>query len=185
MRAADLRNKITGALTYPIVMLIASSAVLGILMVKVIPTISQLLESMQKELPPLTKLVIAMSDFLRDWWMILILAIIAGIIGFNWAIHTVPGRLAWDRARLNMPIIGRTARYISVSRFARTLATLLSGGVSIVHALDIASTVSGNVVISNSIGEAKEAITRGASIAAPLKASRPLPTDGDAHDFRR
>ena len=171
----ELRNKISGALTYPIVMLIASAIVLGILLVKVIPTISQLLSSMQRELPPLTKLVIAASDFLRDWWMVLLVGIIATVIGFNWAVNTAAGRLIWDRIRLSMPIVGRTARYISVARFARTLATLLSGGVSIVQALDIASTGSGNRVISNSIEEAKVAITRGASIAAPLRSSGHFP----------
>ena len=171
----ELRNKISGAMTYPIVMLLASSAVLGVLLVKVIPTISELLSSMQQELPPLTKIVVAASDFLRDWWMVLLLGVIAAVIAFNWAINTEAGRLAWDQARLRMPIVGRTARYISVSRFARTLSTLISGGVSIVQALDIASTVSGNQVISNAVEEAKEAITRGASIAAPLRSSGHFP----------
>ena len=97
------------------------------------------------------------------------------LVAFNWFINTEAGRFAWDRFRIGLPVVGRTARFIAVSRFTRTLATLLSGGVTIVQALDIARTVSGNTVISQSVEEAKEAITQGSSIAAPLKASGHFP----------
>lgn len=174
-RRLELRNKIRGAMTYPILMLLASMAVLAVLLVEVIPTIASLLQDMNQELPFLTRFVLGLSDFLRNWGILLGIVILLGILTLNRLIHTERGRAVWDRSRLSLPVIGRTIRYISISRFSRTLATLLTGGVSIVQALDIARTVTGNTVIGAAISEAREAITQGASIAAPLRQSGHFP----------
>jgi general secretion pathway protein F len=171
----ELRNKITAAMTYPTLMLVASAAVLSVLLVEVIPTIAKLLESMNQELPLLTRTVLGLSEFLQAWGIPLLIALLALVFGLNRLIHTERGRAVWDGMRLSLPLIGRTTRYIAISRFARTLATLLSGGVQIVPALEIAKSVAGNVVIGQAIEEARESITQGASIAGPLRQSGQFP----------
>ncbi len=171
----ELRNRIRGAMTYPVLMLLASAAVLGVLLVEVIPTIASLLEDMNQELPFLTVAVMGVSDFLVQWGLALGTGLLAALFALNRLIHTARGQLAWDRFRLRIPVVGRTVRYISISRFSRTLATLLAGGVTIVQALDIAKSVSGNSVIGGAIDDAKEAITRGTSIAGPLRQSGEFP----------
>ena len=171
----ELRNKIRGAMTYPVLMLLASGAVLGVLLVKVIPTIASLIEDMNQELPFITYAVLALSDFLADWGLLLGTSFITIFLVLNRLTRTERGRLIWDRLRLRFPVIGRPARYIAVSRFSRTLATLLAGGVPIVQALEISRTVSGNAVIGRAIDDAREAIMGGASIAGPLRQSGEFP----------
>ena len=170
-----LRNRIRSAMSYPLLMLFASAAVLSVLLVKVIPTIAQLLEDMDQTLPFLTAAVIAVSEFLISWGVTLAIVLLGLFLLLNRLIRTTRGRNIWDRSRLALPLLGRTVRYIAISRFSRTLATLLGGGVTIVQALEIAKTVSGNSVIGGAIDEAKEAITRGTSIAAPLRQSGEFP----------
>lgn len=171
----DLRNQITSAMIYPVLMLVVSAAVLTFLLVGVIPDITALLEDLNQELPLLTVVVIAMSDLLRAWW--LPMAIVAGgaFILISSGTRTERGRLIWDRFRLRLPVIGRVLRYVSISRFTRTLSTLLSGGVDIVQALDIAKSVSGNSIIARAVEDAREAITKGASIAATMRQSGEFP----------
>jgi general secretion pathway protein F len=170
-----LQNQITSAMTYPAMMLVASMAVIGILLVKVIPTITQLLEGLGQELPFATVVVIAASQLVTDWWLPMLIFIGGATIGFSRAIQTEKGRLLWDRVRLGVPVLGRAVRLISISRFSRTLSTLLSGGVPIVRALEIASSTTGNQVIAQAVGAAREAITRGSSIAQPLRQSGEFP----------
>jgi type II secretory pathway component PulF len=171
----ELRNKNTGAMIYPVLMLSVSAIVLGVLLVKVIPTITGLLEDMHQELPLTTQIVISVSDFLVDWWLVIATLGGGALLAVNRVIQTERGRLWWDRLRLRLPILGRSIRYISISRFARTLSTLLSGGVDIVQALDISRAVAGNTVIQRAVSEAREAIVRGSSIAAPMRQSGEFP----------
>ncbi len=170
-----LQNQITSAMTYPAMMLIASTVVIGILLVKVIPTITQLLEGMGQELPFATVVVIGASEFVTNWWLPMLVFIGAAVIAVGRLIQTERGRLAWDRLRLRIPVLGKAVRLISISRFSRTLSTLLSGGVPIVRALEIASSTAGNQIIALAVGAAREAITRGSSIAQPLRQSGEFP----------
>jgi general secretion pathway protein F len=170
-----LQNQITSAMTYPAVMMAVSVVVMGILLVKVIPSITQLLEGLGQELPFATVAVIAVSSVVTDWWLPAFIVLAGLALAFARAIQTPRGRLIWDRIRLRTPIIGRAVRLISISRFSRTLSTLLSGGVPIVQALEIASTTSGNRVIALAVTSAREAITRGSSIAQPLRQSGEFP----------
>jgi general secretion pathway protein F len=171
----ELRNKITSAMIYPVLMLSVSAVVLGVLLVKVIPTITGLLEDMNQELPMTTRIVIGLSEFLVEWWMVIGAILAGGLLALNRTIQTERGRVWWDRVRLRAPLLGRSVRYISISRFARTLSTLLSGGVDIVQALDISKAVAGNTVIQRAVNQAREAIVRGSSIAAPLRQSGEFP----------
>jgi len=171
----QLQAQITGALTYPIVILVVAGIALGVLLTGVIPSITQMLVDMKQELPLATRIVIALSDLVRSYWLPAAIVILGGVMAFARAIQTERGRAAWDRFRIEAPIIGRPARLIAISRFTRTLATLLSGGVPIVQALEISAATSGNVVISNAVSSAAESITKGASIAQPLRQSGEFP----------
>jgi general secretion pathway protein F len=170
-----LRNQITQAMIYPILMIGASLLVAGVLLVKVIPTITTLLVDLDQPLPLATVVVIAVSDVLTEWWAFAVLAGAAALLLGNRAVATTRGRRAWDGMRLGLPVIGRVVRLVAVSRFSRTLSTLLAGGVNVLHALDIARDVSGNTVISAAVEDARDAITRGASIAGPMRQSGQFP----------
>jgi general secretion pathway protein F len=171
----ELRNKVTNAMLYPMIMITASAAVTGALLIWVIPTITQLLRDLDQPLPLATLVVIAVSDFLIDWWPVLLVALTVGFLAFNRAVRSERGRLAWDRLKLSLPVLGRSVRLVAISRFARTLSTLLGGGLPIVRALDIAGTVADNAVIAESVSEARDSITRGSTIAAPLRQSGEFP----------
>jgi general secretion pathway protein F len=170
-----LKNKVGSIMIYPAVMLGVAVGVVGILVTFVLPQITSLLESMDIELPIYTRIIISISNVARDWWM-LILAVGVGIVfAFRAYIRTERGKRQLDKTTLRLPIFGKLIRLISISRFTSTLSTLLAGGVPIVTALGIAKRVSNNEVIADAISEAQDAITEGASLARPLKASGHFP----------
>jgi general secretion pathway protein F len=170
-----LRNKVSSIMIYPAVMLAFAGLVVGVLVTVVLPQITELLASMDQELPWYTTAIIVGSDFVRAWWWALLLGLIAGIMALRAFIATERGRAIWDRMALKVPVLGKTIRLIAISRFTQTLSTLLAGGLPIVRALDTARDVAGNVVIGEAIDKAKEAITEGASIARPLRESGQFP----------
>ncbi len=171
----ELRNKVVSAMMYPLIMISMSLLVMGVLLVKVIPTIAGLLNDLNQPLPLPTKFVIATSELVTDWWLPAGATMALLFLAWTRYVHTERGRLNWDGLRLRMPVIGRVVRYVSISRFSRTLATLLEGGLNIVLALDISKTVSANAVIGAAIDDAKAAITKGATIAEPLRQSGQFP----------
>ena len=171
----ELRNQVSNAMVYPLLMVGVSLAVAAVLLVKVIPTITGLLQDLNQPLPLATVVVIAMSDFLTNWWVALLAGSAALWFAANRFIASERGRRSWDALRLRAPVFGRVVRLVSVSRFSRTLSTLLAGGVNIVRALEISKGVAGNTVIGTAVDGARDAITRGASIAGPLRQSGEFP----------
>jgi len=170
-----LRNKVSAIMVYPLFMLIFTSVIVAILVTFVLPQITDLLNSLDQELPFYTVAIIEGSEFVRQFWWLMLAGLGAVLLGVRAFVRTERGRRIWDRATLRMPIVGRVARVIAVSRFTRTLATLLSGGIPIVRAMEVARDVSGNVVLGDAIDRARESITEGASIAAPLRLSGQFP----------
>ncbi|NNL66433.1 MAG: type II secretion system inner membrane protein GspF [Myxococcales bacterium] len=170
-----LRNKVSAILVYPIFMLFFTSVIVGVLVTFVLPQITELLNSLDQELPIYTVAIIEGSAFLRSWWWAIGILLVGGGFGVRAFVQTKRGRALWDRTSLRLPIVGRVTRVVAVSRFTRTLATLLSGGIPIVRAMDVARDVSGNVVLGEAIDRARESITEGASIAAPLRLSGQFP----------
>ena len=170
-----LRNQVVGAMTYPSILLGMSVIVMGILLVKVIPSLSTMLVGLNQELPAATLAVIALSEFMIDWWPALVTGALALAFSISQFLKTERGRRTWDRFAISAPALGRTIRFIAISRFSRTLATLLAGGVNIVQAFEIARSVTGNVVIGDAVDRAKEAITQGASIGPQLRQSGEFP----------
>ncbi len=170
-----LRNKVSSILIYPTVMFLFACVVVGALVTVVLPQITELLASLNQELPFYTRWIISLSNFMRDFWWAVILVGVAFVTAFRMVIRTERGRATYDRVRLRLPLVGRLVRTIAISRFARTLSTLLSGGLPITRALETAGQVAGNTVIAEAIAAARTSITEGASVAAPLKASGEFP----------
>ncbi len=172
---AKLRSKIIGILIYPAIMIVIGLGILSILFVVVIPKITKIFEDLQATLPLPTRILLGISDFLSTyWWAVAILLV--GLIVFHIQyIQTDKGRTKWDRFKLNMPLFGSVARMLAISRFARTLATLLSSGVPLLSSLTIVRNIVNNKIMANAVDDARESITEGESIAAPLKRSGEFP----------
>lgn len=172
----ELRSKVKSAMTYPIVMLSMTFALLGVLFVFVIPKMVAVFDSSPElELPGVTVFIIAISGFMVNYWYILVGGIFAAYILFNNWKRTPSGKTQWDRISLNLPLFGPVNRMVAVSRFTRTLATLLTGGVPMLNAMDIVRNVVDNDVLAKAIEEARNNISEGESIAGPLKKSGQFP----------
>ena len=174
--SVKMNSRITSIMVYPTAMLIFAFLVVGVLVTFILPQITGLLSSMGAELPAITRWIIAVSDFATEWWWAILILIVSTVMGIRRIINTERGRAAFDRMVLRLPIIGRLTRYVAISRFARTLGSLLGSGVNIVQSMDIAGHVANNTVISGVIGEAKVAVIEGSSLAATLRKSREFPS---------
>ncbi len=170
-----LRNKVASIMIYPSVMALFAMVVVAVLVTVVLPQITDLLESMKLPLPWYTRAIIGLSHFTLDWWWAMLAAGVAVAAGFRAAIATERGSRIFDRVKLRMPVIGRVVRLVAVARFTRTLSTLLSGGLPIVRALSTARDVTDNIILGEAIDAARDSITEGASVAAPLRASGEFP----------
>ena len=166
-----LKGKVMSALMYPVLMGCVSGLIVVGLFIGAIPRIRRIFESYGEALPLLTRIMLWLSEFLQNWWHMLMLAMILGIIGLIRWIKTPAGRTVWHRFQLKIPIFGRINRQVAVSRFCRTMSTLLESGVPILSAIAIVKTVVQNDVLAAAIEEAGLNIREGQSIAAPLKAS--------------
>jgi general secretion pathway protein F len=170
-----LRNQLINAMIYPVLMLVFSGGVAGVLLVKVIPNITQMLRDMKQPLPFATRLVMGLSDIVVHYWLPALLFLAFLVVAWNRVVQTEAGRMRWDGFTLRLPVFGRLIRFVAIARFARTLATLTAGGVSIVPAMEISKTVASNAVIGRAVDLAKDAITRGSSIAGTMRTSGEFP----------
>lgn len=173
-----LQGKIAAALAYPVLMSFVGMFMLMGLFWGVIPRVRSLFDSMGGEegLPLLTRTVFAFGDFLTSWWLVAAIVLVAGVVTLflRW-IRSLTGRRWFDRFKLRMPLFGSVNRLVAVSRFCRTLATLLASGVPILTALGIVRDIVGNVILAEAVDQAAVNIQEGQSIAPPLKASGEFP----------
>jgi general secretion pathway protein F len=172
---ARLKQKIVGTMIYPAIMLVIGGGVLIMLMTVVVPKVTKIFDDMKVNLPWTTKLLIASSNFLQNYWFVVVPAMIAGAIGFYKWTGSETGKPVWDRMVLKIPVFGPLVRHLSVARFTRTLATLLKSGVPLLTALDIVKNVITNSTMSAVVDNARDAIREGESIANPLKKSGEFP----------
>ncbi len=170
-----LMRKVRGAMVYPGVIFSVAIAAVATLLLFVIPTFKDMFESVGVPLPLPTLLVIAASKFLSDYWWAMI--IVAGLLGYLGKKYyaTPDGQLTVDRLLLNVPILGDVLRKSAVSRFSRTLGTLISSGVSILEGLEITARTAGNRVIQDAIMDSRSSIAGGDTIADPLRKSKVFP----------
>lgn len=170
-----LRSKLTSALVYPAIMLTMSFGIVFLMMVFVIPKITELLLNMGKKLPAPTEFLITISNIVRDWWWLLFILFAIGVWLFNRWRRSETGRPKWDRWMLTFPIFGKLTRELGVARFSRTLSTLLAAGVPILNALTIVQNVIGNAILGKVVEQARDAVKEGQPIADALKKSREFP----------
>lgn len=172
---ARLRSKILGTMAYPALMMLIGAGVLGILVTVVIPKVTKIFEDTNATLPWMTRILLAFTSFVTQWWWAILAVVAAAVWGFlRWRRSPV-GKARWHRFVLRVPIFGRLIRIIAIGRFARTLSTLLKSGVPLLTAMDIVKNVVGNVRLAEVIDQARDAIREGESIAAPLKRSGEFP----------
>ncbi len=174
-RQTKVRNKVVAALTYPAIMLIVGVIVVSILITFVVPKITAMLEAQDQSLPLPTQILVAISDFFRNFWWVPVLVFIGGLAAFNIYYSTERGRLRVDSRMLRMPLFGDLLRKQAIARFAQTFATLLRSGVSVVHCLEINQRTLGNRLMEKTISEVRERIVEGQDIATPIKASGVFP----------
>lgn len=173
--AAKLRAKVKGAMIYPVIMLVVGVGIMGVLMVAVVPKITSMFDAQSVQLPANTRALIWFSDALGSHWGKLLLATIVGIVAFRRWTRTESGRKIWHRAVLNMWLVGPLVRQVAVSRFARTMGTMLKAGVPMLKVLETSKAVLGNQVLIEVIEDAKVSITEGEALAVTLKRSGEFP----------
>lgn len=163
-----LNNRIKGAMTYPVIMIIVGGAMMGLIFIFVIPKITKIFITMKKTLPLPTQICIWISNFLQNYWWALILGIFFSIYSFKKYIRTVNGERKWHTFLLKMPVVKTIIMMINVSRFCSTLSTLLASGVPILTAMRIVKNLISNVHMRDAVEEARVAVSEGASITGPL-----------------
>jgi type IV pilus assembly protein PilC len=180
-KAQKLKNKIVSAMVYPVIVMFIAVGILVFLMVFIVPKFKEMFASTDSELPLISKIVFGMSEFFlaRPLFIpnVVFVFIIMGIavVLFNLWGRTGGGRTIIDTAKLKMPVLGDIQRKSAVSRFSRTLGTLVTSGVPILQALNITRDTAGNVVISHAIEKVHEAVKEGETIVTPLQASGVFP----------
>ncbi|HJL06060.1 MAG TPA: type II secretion system inner membrane protein GspF [Polyangiaceae bacterium LLY-WYZ-15_(1-7)] len=172
---AKLKGKVQSALAYPAFMTVASLLIIVIMMTVVVPKVTAIFEDFDQALPWYTELLIWTSDIVTGWWWLLIALFIGGIIGFRRWKATDEGRAKWDRFILKIPLFGQLFLMVAVSRFSRTLSTLLTSGVPVLRAMEITSKVLGNVELQDVMEEARKSVREGEGIAKPLRQSGRFP----------
>ena len=170
-----MRNKIIGALTYPLFMMVAGTAITVFLFAFAVPKITEVFAGSNMALPQLTQVMLGISNFISKYWFLLIAFCLGGFFFFKWYVGTEKGRAKWDAVALKLPGVGKLVRMIAVSRFARTLSTMLGSGVQLLDAIDVVKEVVDNAVIKKALVQARASISEGHSIAGPLKASGEFP----------
>jgi len=170
-----LRNKVTNAMLYPIIMLVIGTIILFFLITFVVPKITQVFAQQKQALPWPTVALMSVSEFMADYWMVLVAVVIGGLYLVRRFIHTARGRMAADRVTLRLPLIGDVARMVSISRLTSTLSTMLASGVQLLDALDVSKRVMNNRVLEETVEGARQNIREGETIADPLKRSGEFP----------
>ncbi len=171
----ELNKKVKSAMLYPIIMLIFTFGMLIGLFVYVIPKITTIFEQADMKLPWYSEAIIGFSDILVNYWYIIVIAIVSFVLLFKTWKKTDSGSKQWDRLSLKLPVTGELTRMVAVSRFTRTLSTLLNGGVPMLEALDIVKNVVNNYVLASAIEDARNNISEGETIAKPLQQSKQIP----------
>jgi type IV pilus assembly protein PilC len=170
-----LVRKVKGAMIYPGVIMSVAAIAISVLLIFVIPVFENMFKSVNLALPLPTRIVIGASKFLTSYWYIVLGAGGAGFYMFKNYYKTSNGKLMIDRAMLRFPVLGDVLRKSAVSRFTRTLGTLIGSGVSILDGLEITAKTAGNRVIQDAIMESRTSIAGGETISAPLAKSQVFP----------
>jgi type IV pilus assembly protein PilC len=175
-REQDIRRKVKSAMTYPVAVLGISLLLLTAMIVFVVPRFASMFKDLGGELPLFTRILVSISHFVGGWGGLVIIALIIGVVVlFRRVRATSTGRLAIDRFKLAMPVVGTLFHKYALSRFSRTLGTLISSGVPILGALEITGETTGNMVITRALDEVRAGVKEGETIARPLTQASVFP----------
>jgi type IV pilus assembly protein PilC len=167
-KAVKLNSQVKSAMIYPVAVISIAVIVVMIILWKVIPVFATLFESLGAELPLPTRIVIKLSNFIADYWWLMILGTVATIYSLRRYHETYKGKRVLDGILLKMPVLGMLLRKIAVARFCRTLATLTSSGVPILDGLQITARTSGNSIVEDAIMATRKSVEEGKTISEPL-----------------
>lgn len=171
----ELRQRINNAMVYPIALVVMSIGIISFMLASVVPRIVSIFDNTSGELPALTRIMIASSDFLREQWFFIVLFIVAAAYGIWRLLQKENVRRKFHRFVLRMPIAGRLTRGVNTARFTRTLSILAGSGVPILEALKIAAAVIENLPMREAVTAASLRVREGASISQSLAVSKLFP----------
>jgi type IV pilus assembly protein PilC len=176
-KAQKIKGKVIAAMFYPVAVMVVAVGILAVLMVWVVPKFKDIFKDMLpgQGLPPFTQVVLGISDAIANNFLVTAGGAIAFFIGLKIFTKTKVGRRLFDKFKLSMPGLGPVISKVAISRFTRTLGTLVSSGVPILQALTIVKETSGNVIVSNAVAAVHESVKEGETITAPLEASNVFP----------
>jgi type IV pilus assembly protein PilC len=170
-----LKSAVKSALIYPVSVISIAALVVGALLKFVVPIFANMFASMSVDLPLPTKIVIGLSNFVKDWWWVFLFLMVALFFGIKLIRRDPKGRYALDKFMLSLPVLGPVLRKIAVARFTRTLGTLITSGVPILEGLAITARTSGNAVLEVALMKVRKAVEEGRTIVDPLKESGVFP----------
>lgn len=176
-KAQKIRSKVISAMVYPTVVLSIATIIVAFLMIAIVPKFQEIFNEMLEgePLPPLTLFLLAVSDTVKNHTLVVLVCLVALIFILKLIAKSKKGKYVLDALKLRMPLFGQLIRKVSISRFTRTLGTLISSGVPILQALLITRDTSGNEIIANAVEKVHDAVKEGESIVQPLEASKVFP----------
>ncbi len=171
-KAQRLKKRVIGAMIYPAAVIIVAGGILAGILTYIVPKFKKMFLELDVELPPMTLMLLAFSDFMKNYWYWGIAAIVGLILLIKAVGATGPGRYIIDKMKLNMPLLGTIINKSVIARFSRTLGTLVASGVPILEALNITKDTAGNAVVARALGNVHDSIREGETIAEPLAQSK-------------
>jgi len=168
-------SKVKGAMMYPVFILVFMGVIGVFAMVSIVPKITAMLTEAEVELPFMTKLIIAISDFLTNYWYVAILGTIGIVYGFWRWIHSKSGARIWGKIILKVPALGVVLKHFYLNRIAENLKTLLRGGISILRSLEVAANIIGNSVYKDIILETRDSVRGGKSMSSVFETYKEFP----------
>lgn len=176
-KAQKIKGKVKSAMFYPVAVMTVATAILGLMLVFVIPRFQQVFDGLLNgaAMPAFTTFILRISELVRHQAPLVALAAGVLVVALSLGMRTKPGRWLFDQFKLTMPILGPVCRKAAISRFARTLGTLLGNGVPVLQALAIVKETTGNTVVASVVARVLESVKEGESLTAPLRTSRVFP----------
>ncbi len=173
---SEVRSKIKSAMMYPVLVLIFSQVMLFVLFSFVLPKFKEIFDGMNAEMPPVTKFLFAMGDFMQSKWWVILLVIAGAIFGLKFYAKTPRGAYQTDLFKLKFPVVGELTLKMSIARFCRTFGTLINSGVPMMRSLEIVGETLNNKVLGEAIDDTRASIREGQKLSAPLAASGFFPS---------
>lgn len=174
-KQAKVQGQVKKALTYPIVVICVAIIVVIVMLVVVFPQFQEMFDSLGSDLPGITKMVIAMSNFVQHFWWLLILLVGLAVLGIQTFRKTPNGQVFFSRLALRMPIVNQVTVKSASATFARTMSTLLAAGIPLVNGVEIITKIIGNVIIKDALNDTVDEIKRGVPLSVPLRESGVFP----------